>query len=673
MEPMLELFIYETSQLIEQLEQLILDSEKNNGLKQYIDEIFRIMHTIKGSSAMMLLNNISLLAHSVEDVFFFLRENRTKKVKYSQLTDIILEVIDFIGSEVIKIKDNKSSDGDPSKLIGVITEFLCDLKGQTRDMEDKATDSGYTASPDMGPENTNDNRYKAVIFFEEGCEMENIRAFAVVHNMERIARDISYFPEGIIDGDESIEMIRKNGFEMYFTCDLPENEIRGLLEETIFLKELIIERNVKSEGEEAFIHSKDEIDLDRVPEEFPEKIQNKTAPIENSSNLLKQNFISVNIQKMNKLMDLMGELVISEAMVTQNPDLRGLELENFKKSARQLKKITGELQDIVMSMRMVPLSTTFQKMNRTVRDMCRKLNKEVHFEIIGEETEVDKNIIEHISDPLIHLIRNAVDHGLEAVEERRLKGKPDQGKITLEARNAGGDVWIVLKDDGRGLDKEKILKKAMDNNILHKSVNELSDNEIYSFILLPGFSTKDDVTEFSGRGVGMDVVTKNIEKIRGNVLIDSVQGSGTTVSIKIPLTLAIVDGMIIKVGNASYTIPTTSIRESIRAGENSIIKDPDGNEMIMIRGQCYPILRLHEFFNINSAVEHLDNGIVIMVENEAQCVCLFADALIEEQQVVVKALPQYIKKVRGISGCTLLGDGSISLIVDISSLINSKQ
>lgn len=657
MEPMLELFIYETTQLIEQLEQLILNSEKNNGLKQYIDEIFRIMHTIKGSSAMMLLNNISLLAHSVEDVFFFLRENRTQEVRYSQLTDIILEVIDFIGNEVIKIKDNKCSDGDPSELIGVISAFLHNLKNQTpADMENKGA---LTVNPGADSVQADLNRFKAVIFFEEGCEMENIRAFAVVHNLERVARDISYFPEEIMEGNDCIETIRKDGFEVYFTCDLPQDEIRGLLEETIFLKELIIERNAE--------HAKKEINLEGFSEDSSEKPQNT------SSNILKQNFISVNIQKMNKLMDLMGELVISEAMVTQNPDLKGLELDNFKKSARQLKKITGELQDIVMSMRMVPLSTTFQKMNRIVRDMCRKLNKEVFFEIIGEETEVDKNIIENISDPLIHLIRNAIDHGLEPAEERKLKGKPGQGKITLEAKNAGGDVWIILKDDGRGLDREKILKKAMEQNILHKSVNELTDKEIYSFILLPGFSTKDDVTEFSGRGVGMDVVTKNIEKIRGNVLIDSASGLGTTVSVKIPLTLAIIDGMIIKVGNASYTVPTISIRESLRASEHNIIRDPDGNEMIMLRGQCYPILRLHEFFGINSAVEHLENGIVIMVENEGQCICLLADALVEEQQVVVKALPQYIKRVRGISGCTLLGDGSISLIIDISSLVNYKQ
>lgn len=664
MEIMLDMFIYETVQLIEQLEQLVLDGEKKNGLEQYINEIFRIMHTIKGSSAMMHFNNIASLAHSIEDVFYFLRENKPNNVEYLQLTDIILESIDFIKNEVQKIEGNKCSDGDATGLVSGINAFLYDLKSECPNAEDINSKQKFIASSYEGSNENQENRYRTVVFFEEDCEMENIRAFAIVHKLKQIARNISYHPQEIIDNDECIEVIRKDGFEVSFTCDLSLKEIRGLLEETIFLRELILDVDNK----------KQDIILDGFLEEEAEKLQDIVVPMDNNmANLAKQNFISVNISKMNKLMDLVGELVIAEAMVTQNPDLRGLELENFKKSSRQLRKITGELQDTVMSIRMVPLSTTFQKMNRIVRDMCKKLNKEVHFEIIGEETEVDKNIIEHISDPLMHLIRNAIDHGIEPKEERRSKGKSEGGRITLEAKNAGGDVWIILKDDGRGLDKEKILKKAIENNIIQKSASEVSDKEIYSFILLPGFSTKEDVTEFSGRGVGMDVVTKNIEKVRGSVLIDSTQEYGTTVSIRIPLTLAIVDGMIIKVGNATYTVPIMSIRESLKIKENEIIKDTENNEMIMIRGECCPILRLSELYKIKSAVKCVNDGIVIIIENNAESICLFADALIGEQQVVVKALPRYIKKVHGISGCTLLGDGSISLILDISSLINSKQ
>lgn len=254
-------------------------------------------------------------------------------------------------------------------------------------------------------------------------------------------------------------------------------------------------------------------------------------------------------------MDMVGELVISEAMVTQNPDLKGLPLDNFNKAARQLQKITSEFQDIVMSIRMVPLAATFQKMNRIVRDMSKKLSKEVKLEIIGEDTEVDKNIIEHISDPLMHIVRNSIDHGLESPEDRKAKGKSEIGTITLEAKNEGGDVFIIINDDGKGLDREKVLARARENGLINRPESDITDKEVFSYIFLPGFSTKSKVTEFSGRGVGMDIVTKNIASVGGNVSIDSIPDAGTTITLKIPLTLAIMDGMTIRVGESTYTIP----------------------------------------------------------------------------------------------------------------------
>jgi two-component system chemotaxis sensor kinase CheA len=299
--------------------------------------------------------------------------------------------------------------------------------------------------------------------------------------------------------------------------------------------------------------------------------------------------------------------------------------------------------------------------------MCKKLNKEVELKFAGEETEVDKNIIEHISDPLMHLIRNSIDHGIETSEERLKKGKPQTGTITLSAQNAGSDVLITVTDDGKGLNRVKILEKAKKNGLLYKPENEMSDKEVFSLIFLPGFSTKDNISEFSGRGVGMDVVLKNIEAVGGSVSVDSVAGESTTVTLKIPLTLAIIDGMNIRVGAATYTIPTVSIRESFRADKKNIIIDPDKNEMIMVRGRCYPALRLHEHFKVRTNITDITEGIIVMVENGDDTICIFADELIGEQQVVVKTLPAYIRnirKIRGLAGCTLLGDGSISLILD---------
>ena len=329
-----------------------------------------------------------------------------------------------------------------------------------------------------------------------------------------------------------------------------------------------------------------------------------------------------------------------------------------------------------MSIRMVSLSASFHRMQRIVRDMCHRLNKKVRLSIVGEETEVDKNIIDQISDPLMHLVRNAIDHGIGSPKERIAAGKDEVGTITLEAKHAGNDVLIIVKDDGKGLSKAEILKRAREKGLIDKEGVELNDKEVYQLIFAPGFSTKTDVSEFSGRGVGMDVVSKNIEKVGGSVLIDSERGKGTSITFKIPLTLSIIDGMNVRVGKGYYTIPTISIRESFRPKKDDVITDPNGNEMILVRGHSYPILRLHRRFGIKDGIEEFAEGILVMIEEGDMAICLFVDELVGQQQVVVKALPSYVKvakKGSGLAGCTLLGDGSISLILDVGGLMDNIQ
>ncbi|ODM25327.1 chemotaxis protein CheA [Clostridium sp. Bc-iso-3] len=704
-EPMLEMFIFETLQLLDQLEQSLISSEKESGFESSIDEIFRIMHTIKGSAAMMLFDDISKLAHSIEDLFFYLREEKPGNINSTEITDIVLNGVDFIKNETAKIENGQEPDGDATDFIKEIREYLSNLKNVSNEgtksndsdsyqtLEVEKDQKYYISSNKMGS-SPKSHKYEAVLKFEDQCGMENIRAFSVIHDLKEIA-DVNYFyPEDVVEGSGDSEIIQKEGFRIVFSTDLGLDDVKDRLSHTLLLKSL--EVYVINEDLEDVIESMKDTKEDEPKEEeqkFAKDIvlndplvdseqsehssdrhhlQEKKASSsgENVATSSKQSVISVNIAKLDKLMDLVGEIVISEAMVTQNPDLEGLQLDNFHKAARQLNKLTNELQDVVMSIRMVPLSMTFQKMNRIVRDMGKKLNKSIELEIIGEETEVDKNIIERISDPLIHLIRNAVDHGLEDTQERVAKGKPPGGKITLEAKNAGGDVWIFVKDDGRGLNREKILKKARNVGLIHRPENELTDKEIYSFIFMPGFSTKENVTEFSGRGVGMDIVSKNISMVGGTIFVDSIPDNGTIISIKLPLTLAIINGMSIKVGKSRYTIPTISIKESFKVKNEAIIRDAEGNEMIMVRGEVYPVLRLHKFYKIDTEVNDINDGIIIMVENDSKVICIFADELLGEQQVVVKALPKYISKVKGIGGCTLLGDGSISLIFDIAGLVN---
>ncbi|MEG1971550.1 MAG: chemotaxis protein CheA, partial [Oscillospiraceae bacterium] len=317
---------------------------------------------------------------------------------------------------------------------------------------------------------------------------------------------------------------------------------------------------------------------------------------------------------------------------------------------------------------------TFQKMQRIVRDMSKKLGKDAELVTEGGETEIDKTIIDNITDPFMHMVRNSMDHAIESPEERIAAGKNPQGTITMSAQNIGGEIVIIISDDGAGLNAEKIMEKAKKNDILTKPESEYTEKEIQSLIMLPGFSTNENVTEFSGRGVGMDVVRKNIEKVGGTISLESKVGVGTSFTIKIPLTLAIVDGMEIAVGNTVFTMPITSIKQSFKISKDTpVVYDPDGREMIMVRGECYRVMRLHQLFDVETNVTDLSEGIVILIESDKQLACIFADELLGEQQVVVKPFPIFLArhdlKKKGMAGCTILGDGSISLILDANSLL----
>ena len=660
---MLDVFIYETTQNIEQLEVAILASEKAGCFTpQAVNEIFRVMHTIKGSSTMMMCNNISELSHAIEDLFYFIREEKPENMDCALLSDLVFEGVDFIKLEMEKVKNSDNLDGDPSELIENIKEFLSSIKG-----EPQSTDTPKETQKEVGQK-----YYEAVIYFEEGCEMENVRAFNIVHNLRDIVADFNYCPEDIIENLDSVQIIREQGFRITLISDKSVKELHDFFLSNAFVRNLEVTELLDSQTPEQDCVGQ-ETDIQESPIKLAKLQAEGLGQFQNRSS---QSIISVDVKKLDKMMDLMGEMVIAEAMVTQNPELQVLKLNSFYKAARQLHKITSEMQDLVMSIRMVPLAATFHKMHRIVRDMSRKLNKEVRLMLVGENTEVDKNIIEHISDPLMHLVRNAVDHGIEAPDERRTAGKQKSGQVILEASNDGSNVLVTVRDDGKGLNKEKILKKARENGLLSKSENEMTDKEIYNLIFLPGFSTNDNVTEFSGRGVGMDVVVKNLEVVGGSASIDSIEGSGTVTTLKIPLTLAIIDGMNIRVGVAKYTLPTISIKETFRVKEKDIFKDLNGNELIMVRGECYPIVRIHELFSVETEITELTKGIILMIEQDDKSICLFADELLGQQQVVVKALPSYMKNIQkeeGLAGCTLLGDGSISLILNIGGLISMES
>ena len=657
-DPMLDVYIFEARQLLENLEDILLEGEKEHQLSdEQINEVFRIMHTIKGSSGMMSFDGLTKISHTVEDLFAQIREKKARSADWDNIFDIVLSAADLIKADIDKISLGQAPDCDPTEITKRVEDYLDKISHRVIRPEGKGDEAFEEAEDDGAPLDA--PYYKIRVSFEPDCQMENMRAFGVTNELRGLGGRIAHVPEKLME-DEAAGIIAEHGLVIYMQTSVNPDTLKKVIEDTMFLA--------------AFSIIPLTADADELPNVLrpvlrkPEETV-KEAPQEIQA---KQNFISVNVNKIDKLMDLVGEIVTTESMVTKNPEVVSLQLESFERSGQQLRKLISELQDIVMSVRMLPVSTTFHKMHRIVRDMSKKVGRDVELVIIGEETEVDKNIIDHLSDPLMHLIRNAVDHGLEPPSERAAAGKRAKGTVTLEARNTGGDVTITVSDDGRGLDRNAIVRKALERGLSTKSPEEISDKEAYSFIFMPGFSTNEQVTEFSGRGVGMDVVRSNIDKVGGSVFVDSSPGKGTVVQIKIPLTLAIIEGMKLSVGNLTFIVPILSIQESFKPEAKDVFLDPDGNEMIMLRGKCYSVLRLHRLFNIEPETENPEEGILIRITNDTCTYCVFADKLLGEQQAVVKPLPLYIQKhnhhMRGLGGCAILGDGSISLIIDVNNL-----
>ena len=704
-EPMVEVFIFETRQFLDQLEQISMGSEGNGGFSEDdVNEIFRAMHTIKGSAAMMMFEEISTLAHSVEDIFYYIRELHPKQVDTTAITDIVLNAVDFMRIEMDSLDAGNNPSMSSKELRDYTKNFLRNMKlanGDDPDIDLRKAKNAQKKQPApkqyyigaAKPEPTvaeaaitgvkgSKHVYYACIHFEQGCEMEEVRAFGVINNLKDKVDEVHHLPDKILEDDNAAEIIRNEGFRIWFTTDMENSEAKHELDQTIFMEKLDFQE-LDSTAECEYWPSAMAVAVQAaessepikppMPEVFRPEIAEAPKPARKqpSGGGTESQMITVRVDKLDKLMDLVGELVIAEAMVTQNPDIAGLDLDNFQKAARQLHKINGELQDSVMALRMVPLEGTFKKMNRIVRDMTKKLGKKARLVLEGEYTEVDKNINEHISDPLMHIVRNSVDHGIEMPDVRVANGKPEIGTVVLSAENAGGEVVLKIQDDGGGLNKEKILDRARKNGILTKPEEELTDQEIYSFIFAPGFSTKEKVTEFSGRGVGMDVVVSNIKSLGGQVTVDSVYGQGSTTIIKIPLTLAIIEGMSVGVGKSCFSIPISYINRSFRPDAGQIFRDPDGTEMIMVEGKCAPVVRLNQVYGIDNAIEDETNGIILILEAGDQKYAVVADKLLGVQEIVVKPVPKYIQKVMkttGISGCTLLGDGSISLILDPQQL-----
>ncbi len=399
------------------------------------------------------------------------------------------------------------------------------------------------------------------------------------------------------------------------------------------------------------------------PREVSKALREQRHNIETSQS------VRIDTRKLDNLVDMVGELVIAQSMVLQNPDIQQIKDQKLQKDCSQLNRITAEIQRISMSMRMVPIKNTFQKMIRLVRDFSKKSGKEASLKMNGEDTEIDRNMVEEIYEPLVHMIRNSVDHAIESPEERVKADKDPMGTITVSAEQKGGNIVIDIEDDGRGLDAAKIREKAITRGII-SGPDQLDDKATYDLIFHPGFSTKDKVTEVSGRGVGMDVVKKCVERLRGKIEISTKFGAGTSFHMKLPLTMAIIDGMIIQIGAERYIVPTIALKESIRVSKEAYFTVQGKGELVKVRDSIMPLIRLHSYFN--EEPKHRDpwEGLLLVVVEGQNSYCLLADEIVGRQEVVIKSLGSLFAQLPGISGGAILGDGKIALIIDVKGIIS---
>ena len=682
MESMLDMFVFETGDLLEKLDDILMRTEQEETIgTEDINEIFRTMHTIKGSASMMGLQNMSTLAHAVEDLFYIIRDDPNVKYDKPGLYELLFASSDNLKNELENIQDDDIPLTDFTELEGKIHAFAAQMKGESAPAQAASGASGGDDISHLFPDDEDESILTYRVTYQETCAMPSARGFVLLRGLGQIAEVCSTLPVDL-DDDNADDEIKSHGLIIKLITDDAKKVLEFLEDGINVEKAEQLHKPEKSaapaakpapqaaptpqQAEAAVAEAKAETAQEKKPEKQAAK-----KPAEKHE----QSLITVNLEKLNQLLDLVAEIVITQGSVTSSPDLKdlGVDLDRFNKSARELKKLTDELQDAVMSIRMVPVSTAFQKMNRVVRDMNQKLGKGVTLLFEGEDTEVDKSIVDILNDPLMHITRNAVDHGIEMPEERAAAGKTEPPTVTLSAGYDSGEVVISCRDNGAGMDRAKILAKAKKNGLLTKSENEYTDKEVYAFTVAAGFSTNEKITEYSGRGVGMDVVKKNIEKVGGKLLVDSEFGVGSVFTIRIPLSLSIIDVLSVSVGENSFSVPISSVREAFSCKAENYILDPDGNEFIMLREKCLPLIRLSRHFGIQSEIEDVDKGIMLYCKEDDTGAVLFADSIISDQQIVVKPfsplLSDFPLKEAGMNGCSILGDGTITIALDVKELL----
>ncbi|GAB6158057.1 chemotaxis protein CheA [Desulfotomaculum varum] len=675
-------FIDELEEKIQVINDGLLALERDEGNPDIIQEIFRAAHTIKGSSGIMGYQNMANLTHEMENLFDKIRHGEIHVT--SAMINVLFECLDTLKA----LKEEVTGEGPAVDTAGVVAKIKQFVAGVAPDqpaqpaaapLPEQAAATAAAPAPrrwlDIGEVEENVIReaelrgfqcYKVAVDIDRDCQMKNVRAFLVFETLQQAGEIIKSEPPA-----EDIQEGKYNqGFQLLLVTKEDADRIKNLVITISEVTEADVQPVVLGNPEPARAAAVS-ASTGRQPAAGPEN--NGARPEAADKKAAKT--VRVDVNKLDNLMNLVGELVIDRTRLNRFAEIFESRfgsddlVEAINEISNHLGQVTGDLQEQIMKARMLPVAQLFNRFPRMVRDTAQKLGKDIDFVVEGKETELDRNVIEVIGDPLIHLIRNAIDHGIEPAQERLAAGKPATGTLLLKASYAESHIVITVKDDGRGMDADKIRRKAVEMGFVDRETAErMSDREALQLIFRPGFSTKNnEVSDLSGRGVGMDVVNTAIEQINGTVELDTKPGAGTTITIRLPLTLAIIRALMVTLGNQVYAFPLTNVSETIRITDRDI-RRIGNNEVIVVRDKILPLVRLGRLFNCPDCQEDSKMFVVILGSGDKR-IAVVVDKLLGEQEIVIKSLGDYLGQVPGLSGACILGDGKVALIVDVRGLV----
>lgn len=690
----LEIFLDETKEHLQSLNTQILELEQDPENMDTINEIFRAAHSLKGMAGTMGYKRMQALTHDMENVFSEVR-NGTIKVK-ANMIDILFQCLDALEEYLNAIQetaDEGTNENEP--LIKALQEILTtsDKGGAAEEKEEAPAAAAVTLHSEDGKWNDivlDESQqhviatavkqgkyvYGLTIKVQESCILKAARAFLVFKALEDYGEIIVSVPAAQDIEDERFELdfslivVTDSTLEVMITAAKNVSEIEEVTG-AVMEFEPIQEEEKQEEHENTLVSTEAEKNDSNTPEttsKAPAKQDKKQDKKQNAGKPVVNRTVRVDIEKLDVLMNLVSELIIAKNSLVSATSVEGSTSTNFNEQIEYLESVTTNLHESVMKVRMVPIESVVNKFPRMIRDLQKKLGKKMELYMSGEETELDRTVVDEIGDPLMHLLRNSADHGLESAEVRKERGKPEVGSIFLDAYQDGNNVVIEVRDDGNGINVDNVRDKAIEKGVItEEQAEKMNDKEIIDLLFLPSFSTSKKVTDVSGRGVGLDVVKSKIEALSGEVEVKSKLGEGSTWIIRLPLTLAIIQALMVDIGNEKYAIALGTIQtiEDITPNDIKLVQN---KEVIHLRGTVIPLIRLNEVLDIESKREQDDNMIVVIVKKGDRMAGLVVDELMGQQEIVIKSLGKYISKCKIISGATILGDGEVALILDANTL-----